>query len=542
MGKRGSGRGEQARWVRTESDREAVRQGCWFDLAAAERVRQFCGLLRQSKGEWGGRPLHLQTWQWERVVAPLFGWKRADGSRRFRRAFVEIPKKNGKSTLASALALYLLMADREPGAEVYVAAADRGQAGIVFEEAANMAEASPFLAKRLEFVRSKKRVVYRATRSVLAALSCDARRKEGFNIHGLIADELHAWAGRELWNALQYGGAARRQPVSLVITTAGWDRDTICWELHQYALGILEGTVVDPWFLPVVYAAAADADWTAPATWRQANPSLGVTLREEELAEECARARSSPLAENCFRRYRLNEWTEQEVRWLPLHHWDAEQAPLPAEELAGLRCFGGLDLSSTIDLSALALLFPPQCGERRWRVLMRYWAPALIDAERERRNLQRYDLWFARGLIERTPGNVVDYERVRADLLELAGRYRLVQLGVDRWNAIQLTQQLAAEGLPVQLYGQGFRSMTAPCKELEKLVLSGQLWHGGHPVLRWNAANAVVETDAAGNVKLSKGLAVDKIDGLVALVMALGLALAHVDGASVYEGEGLLVL
>lgn len=316
------------------TDEQAIREGCEFHLPSAEKVRKFFRqFVRHSKGEWAGKPFEFLDWQWTDVIGPLFGWLRPDGTRRFRRAYIEIPKKQGKSALASGLAIYLLVGDSEAGAEVYSAAADREQASIVFNEAANMVEASPGLSKHLEVVRSQKRLVFSKKQSWFKALSADVPTKEGLNIHGLLFDELHAQVKRDLWDTLAYGGAARRQPLSISITTAGYDRESICWEQHQYAQSVLEGRNPDTSFLPCIYAASESDDWTSPATWAKANPSFGVTIKESEMAEACREAQQSPAKQNSFRRYRLNQWTEQDVRWLDLARWD-ECSGLTAEAQA----------------------------------------------------------------------------------------------------------------------------------------------------------------------------------------------------------------
>jgi len=305
--------------VRTEADERAVAQGYVFRLAAAERVRTFFQrFLCHSKGEWAGQPFELLDWQWDDIVAPLFGWQRPDGTRRFRRGYIEVPKKNGKSCLFSGLSLYLLLADGEPGAEIYSAAVDRDQASIVFTEAANMVEASPHLASRLQVVRSTKRIVDHRSRSYYKALSADVPAKEGLNAHAILIDELHAQRNRDLWDTLRYAGASRRQPLHLAITTAGYDRHSICWEQHDYAKKVQDGTIQDLAFFSYICAAESDDDWTAPEVWRKANPSFGITLSAEQFAEDCQEAQQSPAKENSFRRYRLNQWTEQDVRWLSL--------------------------------------------------------------------------------------------------------------------------------------------------------------------------------------------------------------------------------
>lgn len=515
-----------AEWIRSPADERAVAEGCWFDPEAAERVRTFCRkFLRHSKGEFAGQPFEFMAWQWRDWIAPLFGWRRADGSRRFRRGGAWIPKKNGKSALCSAIGLYLLVGDHEPGAEVYSAGADRDQASIVFSEAANMVESSPALASRMEIVRSTKRIVYPAGQSFFKAMSSEAYTKEGLNIHGLLFDELHAQPNRELWDTLAYGGAARRQPLQISISTAGFNRDSIGYEQYRYAKGVLDGTVHDTSFFAFVAEAAESDDWTDPKVWAKANPSLGVTVKLSALEEACREAQNSPAKENAFRRYHLNQWTEQDIRWLSLERWDRGADPIDPGQLAGRPCYAALDLAATTDLAALVLLFPPEEEGGQFDVLPFFWAPEEADRRRERENRARLREWAKAGHVELTPGDVIDYDVIRRRVNELNETYPIREVAIDRWNATHLSTQLQGDGFTVIAFGQGYASMSAPTKELEALVLAGRLRHGGHPVLRWNAANVTVEQDAAGNLKPSKRKSSEKIDGIVGTVMALGRAM-----------------
>jgi phage terminase large subunit-like protein len=531
------------RWTRSSSDEIAVANGCYFDLRAAEHVRDFFArFLRHSKGQWAGQPFELLPWQWERLIAPLFGWKRSDHTRRFRRAYIEIPKKNGKSSLCSGISLYMLLADGEAGAEVYNAAADREQAAIVFNEAVNMIEASPLMAKRVDLVRSTKRIVYPKSASFYKALSADVPTKEGINWHCLIFDELHAQRTRALWDVLAYGCAARQQPLGLAITTAGYDRHSVCWEQHQRARAVLSGDLRDDYtFFALLYTAEPDDDWTKEETWRKANPSYGVTVMADQMASDCSEAQSSPAKENAFRRYRLNQWTEQDVRWLPMDKWHACQLAASPAELEGTSCFAGLDLATTTDLAALSLVFPN--AEGGYDVLPYFWVPAECARGRERRDKVPYTQWIRAGLITPTEGDVIDYDVIRRDVVELGKRFHIAALAKDRWNSQQIGTQLAGEGFEIVDFGQGYASMSAPTKEFEKLVLAGTFRHGGNPVLTWMARNVVVETDAAGNIKPSKRKSVEKIDGIVAAIMALGIATARpAVEQSVYEKRGILSL
>jgi phage terminase large subunit-like protein len=512
----------------------------WFDeRAATGAVRFFERLLVQSKGEWAGQPFRLMPWQRDQIIWPLFGWKRADGSRKYRLAYIEIPRKNGKSTLAAGIALLLLFADGEPGAEVYSAAADRDQAGIVFSEAKAMTEDSPILAQRAQVYKGS--IVVEESRSFYRVLSADAFTKHGLNAHGVVFDELHAQPTRDLWDVLTTSVGARRQPMMIAITTAGYDRTSICWEQHEYARQVLEGIIEDPSFFAFIAAADAADDWTAEATWRKANPGLGTTVKLDYLRQECERAKASPAYQNTFRRLHLNQWTSQETRWIPMDRWRECGQAVRADDLAGRPCYGGLDLASTTDLAALGLVFPPIEESEPYQVLCRFWAPAENIIERARRDRVPYDAWARDGYLRATEGNVIDYATITADIEELGQVYNIREIAFDRWGAVQMSQQLTAAGFEMIPFGQGFASMSAPAKEFMRLILDGKLAHGGHPILTWMADNVMVVQDAAGNVKPDKKKSRERIDGIVATIMALDRATRHENG-SVYEERGIIVL
>ncbi|HVJ69662.1 MAG TPA: terminase TerL endonuclease subunit, partial [Caulifigura sp.] len=443
---------QTAKWVRNKNDEVSCDDGCYFDLKSAERVREFfLAFLRHSKGQWADKEFEFLPWQWENLIAPLFGWKRPDGTRRYRRAGVWVPKKQGKSAICSGISLYMLIGDREPGAEIYNAAADRDQASIVFNEAANMVQKSPMLAEPLEVIRSTKRITYRATNSFYRALSADVPTKEGINWHCLIFDELHAQKSRDLWDTLVYGGAARRQPLMLSISTAGYDRHSIGYEQYSYAKGVIEDRIIDTSFFGYVAEALPEENWTDPKVWRKANPSLGVTVQEDDMAQACKEAQESPLKENAFRRYRLNQWVTQETRWLSIDKWDACDGETKLEDLIGRECFVGIDLASTTDIAAAALLFPNETG---YDVLPFFWVPSESAAQREKTDRVPYRHWIKTGIIKATEGDVIDYDVIRADLNALNDTYRIREIGIDRWNATQLSTQLQSDGFEVFAFGQ----------------------------------------------------------------------------------------
>lgn len=511
----------------------------YYDKDAADlAVRFFEKLLVHSKGEWAGKPFKLQEWQKDDIIKPLFGWKRTkDNSRRYRNAYIEIPRKNGKSTLCAGLALLLLYADGEPGAEVYSAAADKDQARIVFSEAQAMVEASPALSEHGKVLRSS--IVVKSERSTYKVLSADAFTKHGLNAHGIVFDELHAQPNRELFDVLNTSVGARRQPLMVMITTAGvYDPESICWEQHEYARQVLSGVIVDDNYFAYIAAADEDDDWTSPVTWAKANPGLGETIKLDYLEGECRRAIQSPAYQNTFRRLHLNQWTSQDERWLDMAAWNACEQELP--DLKGRTCFGGLDLASTTDIAAFVLCFPPVEENEPYWLVPHFWIPNDAMIERVRRDRVPYDAWVRDGLITTTPGNVIDYYYIEQTIRQLAIDYNIEEIAFDRWGATLLYQRMEEARMTMIQFGQGYVSMSPPMKEFLNLIVSKQIAHDGNPVLRWMADNVVARTDPAGNIKPDKSKSRAKIDGIVASIMGLDRALRH--QPSVYDERGILTL
>jgi phage terminase large subunit-like protein len=515
----------------------------YFDEQAADlAVRFFERLLVHVKGEWAGEAFTLMPWQRDDIIRPLFGWKRADGTRKYRTAYIEIPRKNGKSTLASGIALYLLYMDDEPSAEVYSAAADRDQAAIVHDLARQMVEASPHLLSRSEVY--KRSIVVSATSSVYKVLSADAPHKHGLNAHGVIVDELHVQPNRELVDVLTTSTGSRRQPMVVFITTAGFDRESICWEIHEFARQVLEGIINDPTFFAYIRAANETDDWLDEEVWKKANPGLGVTIKLDYLRTEAERAKQTPAYQNTFLRLHLNRWTQQKTRWLPMDLWDSCRRELDIEALAGRECYGGLDLASTVDIAALLLDFPPLEEGKPHIWLPHFWIPKANMIDRARRDRVPYDVWVRQGWITATEGNAIDYAFIRHDIEKLKDQYDIREIAFDRFGAVQISQELEEVGFTMVAFGQGFVSMSPPMVELLRLLLDGRILHGGNPVLRWMADNLDVSMDPAGNVKPDKKKSREKIDGMVAGVMALDRAVRHGQGepGSVYEERGLRLL
>lgn len=518
------------------------KRGLYFDEAAAERALAFFGCLRHSKGEWAGQPLLLSPWQ-QFITWCLFGWKRADGTRRFRTALVEIARKNGKSTYAAAVALYLAFADGEGGAEVYAAATKRDQARIVHGEAVRMVRKSPGLRKRIGIVKDNLHI--EETASKFEPLGSAEDTLDGLNVHGAVVDELHAHPNRQTFDVLETATAARRQPLILAVTTAGFDRHSVCWELHEYGVKVLEGTVEDDTFFAYIAAIDEGDDWQDEDNWPKANPNLRVSVKLDDMQRKARKAKEIPAAQNNFRRLHLNEWTEQDERWLSIDVWKPcgrRSVDELIELLRGRPCYGGLDLSSKIDLTAAALVFPPLSGEQVYHVLSYFWVPKENMRKREKRDRVPYGAWAAAGHLRATEGNGVDYDVIRRDVNELGKQFRIKEIAVDRWNSEHLQTQLSGDGFTVIEFGQGFASMSGPTKDLEALLLSRRIEHAGHPVLTWCASNVAIEIDAAGNYKPSKKKSREKIDGIVALIMGLGRAMVAAPAKkSVYARRGVIV-
>ena len=675
-----------------------------YDETMADFAVSFIEELCHTKGTWAGKKFELIDWQ-EQIIRDLFGVLKPNGYRQFNTAYIEIPKKQGKSELAAAVALLLLCGDGEERAEVYGCAADRNQAKIVFDVAVDMVKFSPALLKRVKILESQKKLIYKPTNSFYQVLSADVANKHGFNTHGVIFDELHTQPNRKLYDVMTQGsgdarmqplyflittagndtnsicyeihqkaldiqagrkvdptfysviygadesedwtdpkvwqkanpslgitvamekvkaacdsakqnpgeensfrqlrllkrvkilesqkkliykptnsfyqvlsadvankhgfnthgvifdelhtqpnrklydvmtqgsGDARMQPLYFLITTAGNDTNSICYEIHQKALDIQAGRKVDPTFYSVIYGADESEDWTDPKVWQKANPSLGITVAMEKVKAACDSAKQNPGEENSFRQLRLNQWVKQSVRWMPMDKWDACNYKVDEDELEGRICYGGLDLSSTTDITAFVLVFPPFDEEDKYIILPYFWVPEDTLDLRVRRDHVPYDLWERKGYLQTTEGNVVHYGFIEKFIESLGERFNIREIAFDRWGAVQMVQNLEGMGFTVVPFGQGFKDMSPPTKELMKLVLEKKIVHGDHPVLRWNMDNIFIRTDPAGNIKADKEKSTEKIDGAIATIMALDRAIrcGNEVTESVYDTRGLLV-
>lgn len=534
--------------------------GAWFDAGRAEAAVAFIeGYCTHIEGKLAGKPLTLEPWQ-RGYVGNLFGWVRraADGGtvRRYRESLLFVPRKNGKSPLAAAVALYVLFCDGEAGQQNYVAAADREQAGKLFRHCKAMVEAEPEMAGRCEVFGGRaeagqsKSIVLLRDGSFLQVISADANTKHGGNTHLAIIDELHAQPSRDLVDVLTTSTASenRRQPLTLYLTTADFSRPSICNEVHKRACLARDaapgGPGDDPAFLPAVYGASKSDDWRDETVWERANPNLDVSVSRDYLRREARKAEDNLPYRSTFLRLHLNVQTDSAEGAVDLLCWDEMGGTVEDDALGGLPCYGGLDLSSKVDPSAFVLVWPFACPDGVVRLVVRCWFWSPADTARQRSRVDRvpYDVWAEQGHLTLTPGSAIDHGVIRADVNAICARFNVRSIGADDYNAVQLLIQLRGDGLPVEKFPQGFYAMSDPTAELLALVGSRRLLHGGGPVLRWMAGNLVVETNSEGKRRPSKGKSTDRVDGMVALIMALGKWLGEETGESVYESRGLLVL
>lgn len=521
---------ETAEWVRSPADQKAVENGCYFDAVEADRVRRFFSqFLHHSKGQkFAGKPFELQQWQWVNLVAPLYGWMRADGTRRYRRASVWVPKKQGKSTLAAGLILFGLVADREPGAEVYGAAADRIQAGVIFAEVAAMVAQSPDLARRLAVNQTSRRIGYSAKHGFYQVLSRDSKRSgHGVNSHLCVIDELHV-VNRELYDTLRYAGAARRQPLLIEISTAGNDKTSLGYDRYLYAKRLIKGEIEDTETLAVVYEADSNDVWEDPEQWQKANPSLGVTVSHNSFTSDFKEAKNgSPSDQATFKQLRLNLWQDATFAWLPLEMWDACGSDLPPDALFGKPCWGALDLASRIDLCAWAMIF--KLGDGRYALRLKFWAPELADTKRQRENRAKLAPWAHAGFINFTEGDQTDYDAIEDAVIQDCLQFGVKEVAYDPWNATQIAQHLQTEGVKLVEFGQSIRNYNEPMKEFERLVLSKDISHDCNPVMRWMVGHTSARKDSSGNIRPDKERSGDHIDGVTAGIMALARAMVSVE-------------
>ena len=492
----------------------------------ADRVLTFMRNLTHTQGEWAGKDFCVLDWQQDKVIEPFFGTLKKDGFRQYRLCYVEIPKKNGKTEMAAGLGLYGLCADGEAAPEVYVAAADREQAGKTFMAAKIMVENSTALSKACKIVESRKRIINRRNNGFLQVLSHESRTKHGLNPSFIVFDELHAQPNDDLWRVLTAGtDVARKQQAIFVLTTAGiYDVNSIWWRTRSKAIQIEKGLIEQPDFWPVLYLADPEKDDPHDEkVWQRVNPSLPTIFSLEKMRAAHDAAQNDPVEWQDFLRFRLNIPIKSLLRWMPMDAWDKCGGKIDIESLKGRRCFGGLDLSSKLDLTSFKLVFPPETEAGEHIVLCKFYCPADGILQRSRTDKVHYDIWAKKGLIIETTGNVIDEAYIEKDIIQASKDFDLQECGYDPWGAMALaTRLLNDHGIKMVEMRQGYKTLSEPSKDLLVKVMTGKINHGGNAVLRWNMDNLVMRIDANGNVAPDKEKATEKIDGGVALIMAWG--------------------
>lgn len=529
-------------------------RGLYFDGAAGHRVVEFIErFCRHHKGEWAGQPLLLEDWQ-KAILVQAFGWMRADGTRRFRTMYIEVARKNGKSELAGGLGLYMLVADKEEGAEVYSSATKKDQAKIVWNTAAAMVKKSPDLRRFVQTYQNS--LTCERTSSTFQPLSAESNTLDGLNPHGNIIDELHAHRDRGVWDVLDSAMGARRQPMTIAITTAGiYDQEGIGWEMHDYAVKVLDGTFEDDTFFAFIACPDEKDDHFSLEAQMKANPNWGISVKPDYLAKQALTAQRQPGFLNEYLIKHLNVWTQQVTRWLPMDRWATCEPELPIttdlravvaareKALEGRACYGGLDLSSKLDLTSLVLEFKGEHDDVE--VISRFWLPEQRVQDELKKGKKHYEVWMREGWLKTTPGDVIDYEFIRAEVNELKEKYVIKELAFDPWGAADLATRLTGDGVTMVECHQGYKTLSEPSKDLMAKVYERKAHHMYSPVMRWCASNAVITTDPAGNIKPDKSKASERIDGIVAWVMARSRSIVAVDtsGDDAYSGtRGFLSL
>jgi phage terminase large subunit-like protein len=522
--------------------REGSKRGLYFDREDAEFAIACCKFFKHSKGKWAGQTFEPSPWQ-QFILWNLFGWKRKGGTRRFRRAYVEVARKNGKSTFLSVIAIILLALDCEQGAEVYSAATKKDQARIVFNEARRMVKQSPELK---QFIKSFRHVLtVPDTESKFEPLSADANSLDGLNVHGGIVDELHAHKTREVWDVLDTATGSREQPLLVAITTAGFDQEGICYEVRGHCADLLDSLFEDDSYFAFIACIDEGDNWQDESCWIKANPNLGVSNSLEDLRDKAKRAIRTASARNNFLCKHLDRWTQQAQLWLPVEKWDACAADdVTLEALAGRKCYVGIDLADKLDLNAICFLFPPLPGER-WKMVVYHWMPEEVMEMRCDEGQWHYKEWSKEdvGYIRLTSGNITDYDAIRDQFVEMAKKVHVLQVGYDPYNATNFATQLASKFEMVEVRPR-FAHLSEGSKEFEAMVVGGKIEHDGNPLLRWQAGNVQIESDKDQNIRpIQPKDRRKKIDGIMAGVIALSRAIVTPPPTkSVYGTRGLLTL
>ena len=539
--------GKYVEWACQRHLDDLQRDDYYFDEQAANRIINFYQLCPHVKGRWSGKPIELEAWQMF-IVGSLFGWKRAsDDTRKYREAYIQVARKNGKTTLLAPIGLYGLLYDNEPGAEIYSAATTRDQAKEIFAPAKQMVKKSNHIGGEVDVY--KNNLSHMESFSKFEPLSSDYDTLEGKNIHMGLVDELHAHPDSGVWDVLADGTGAREEPLMIAITTAGYDQQSFCYKYREDCINILDPKKPDYTDeKQFAYIAELDEedDWTVPKNWKKANPNLGVSVRMDNLESRLGKAQRMPSQRNRIICKRLNIWVSAQSRWMNMSEWDEsaggdlQDLEEMQEKLEGEKCYAAIDLSSKKDITAYVKLFEYDDG---LAILPEFFIPEETIYKRSKEDKVPYDAWARNGYIHATHGNVVDYEYIENQVKEDYDRYNIQRIGADRWQSEYISQRLNKHGIEIEPIGQGFKSMSEPMKEVESFVLQNKLHHFGQPVLRWMAENVVSKTDASDNIKPDKDKSKEKIDGIVALIMAVDLYLRQKgDGKSVYEDRGVRTL
>jgi len=558
----GSGKVLACKWVRLATVRylsdldNADKLGIYFDEKAVEKVFKFFKLLKFTKGEWSGKVFKLEPWQ-QFILANIFGWmNESDGSRRFRYAYLETARKSGKTELLAGVGLQGVSADKEGGAEVYSVATKLDQARISHSAASMMVRKSPQLSKVIKIYKNNLHVV--ETGSKFEPLGSDSKTLDGLNVSRGLIDELHAHKTRDLWEVITTATGARKQPLIMAITTAGFNKQSICWEQHDYTEKVLEGLIKDETHFGIIYTLdlaesedEEDDDWEDESLWIKANPNLSVCTNIEDLRMKARKAKEVPTALNSFLRLHMNIWTDSVTKWIPTDKWDACGQDIDLKDLKGRTCYAGLDLSSNIDISALVLIFPPREEGEGYKLVPRFWIPKENIQDRVRKDRVPYDTWVRQGFITPTPGETVDYGFILKQLDQDCQDFDLLEVAYDKWGASKLVNDLIDMGFEAEnvkhaprhliQFSQGISAMSGPTKEFEKMIFSRELVHDKNPCMTWMVSNTVVQFDASGNMKPSKAVSTEKIDGVISAIMGLSRAVGD-EGGSIYEDRGIISL
>lgn len=527
-----------------------------FDEAEAKRAIDFKQELRHTQGEWANPRLHdtrirLEPWQ-QFIDWAVFGWRRNDdGCRRFTKAYVEVARKNGKTVNAAATANYCFLLDspREIGPEVYCIATKREQAKKAWTEAELQLQRHPFLRNKVRTYRQNLTISVPGTAAFMRPLGKDSKTEDSWNPHFVLVDEYHAHKDNSMLEVMESGMGSRRQPLTYIITTAGLDKASVCYqEEHMLAERTLERSIepVPESFFCIIYTLDEGDDWMDPKVWIKANPNLGVCVSWKYLEERVLEARHSPTKQNEIKTKNLNIWTQAETRWITDEQWTACAAPVNPIALRGRRCYGGLDLSTSQDITALVLCFPPETEDERYQLLYRFFIPEENIVDRERRDRVPYQYWIDQGYVYPTTGNVIDYDFIEQQIEKDAKFFDIQEIGYDPWNATEIVNHMESVTTMVPIF-QRYSAMTWPSKVFEEKTLGGKIAHGGNPVIRWMVSCTEVKSDRQSNImpmKPKRGAYGKRIDGTVASIMALGRAVLakEGDGKSVYEERGIIAV